>query len=167
MGIRLNLGASDSMHPNSINVDIFRPHNADESFVQADLTQRWPWEDSSVDYIRAHDIIEHLPDKVFTMNEAGRVLRPGGSFEIFVPTTDGRGAWQDPDHKSWWNSNSMFYYIETFPEWVRFRVSEGITCRFRIPGCPNLVSAAQRLEESLIWYPGNVCKLRITLENAK
>lgn len=167
MGIRLNLGCSDTMHPNSVNVDVFRPHNADESFVQADLTQRWPWEDSSVDHIRAHDIIEHLPDKIHTMNEAGRVLRPGGIFEIFVPTTDGRGAFQDPDHKSWWNGNSFFYYLETFPEWVRFRESEGITCRFRIPGCPNLVSAAQHLEDCVVWYPGKVSKIKVLLENAK
>ena len=28
----------------------------------------------------------------------------------FTPSTDGRGAFQDPTHVSFWNSNSFWYY---------------------------------------------------------
>ena len=29
---------------------------------------------------------------------------------IEVPSTDGRGAWMDPTHISYWNENSFLYY---------------------------------------------------------
>jgi hypothetical protein len=44
------------------------------------------------------------------MSEIHRVLVPGGYCFIHVPSTDGRGAWQDPTHVSYWNQNSFFYY---------------------------------------------------------
>lgn len=91
--MKINLGCCDRHLPGFINVDRCEP--ADQI---ADLTEVWPWEDSTVTEIVAHDIIEHLPDKIFTMNEAWRVLMEGGLMRIIVPTTDGRGAWQDPTH---------------------------------------------------------------------
>ncbi len=75
-----------------------------------DLNGPWPLEDSSVGVMRASDAIEHLRDPVHTMNEAWRVLAPGGFFFTLTPSTDGRGAFQDPTHVSFWNSNSFWYY---------------------------------------------------------
>jgi hypothetical protein len=46
------------------------------------------------------------------MSEAFRVLKPGGTFDIDVPSTNGMGAFQDPTHKSFWNVNSFLYYNE-------------------------------------------------------
>lgn len=89
--------------------------NAD---IIADLNNSWPLEDNSVEKIRAYDAIEHLKDPIHTMNEAYRVLTPGGVFEIFVPSTDGRGAWQDPTHVSFWNHNSFFYYCKQYPAYL-------------------------------------------------
>jgi ubiquinone/menaquinone biosynthesis C-methylase UbiE len=98
----------------------------------ADLRVPWPWPDNAVDQIRAWDIIEHLPDKIFTMNEMWRVLRPGGRTEISVPTTDGTGAWQDPTHVSYWNRRSFAYYECGNPYRERFARSYGIQARFRV-----------------------------------
>lgn len=80
--------------------------------VTADLERRWPFEDGSVGVLRAFDVIEHLRDPVHTMNEAYRVLAPGAFFFIRVPSTDGRGAFQDPTHVSFWNANSFWYYTD-------------------------------------------------------
>lgn len=77
-----------------------------------DLNARWPAEESTVGVIRAYDAIEHLKDPIHTMNEAYRVLAPGGFFLIRVPSTDGRGAFQDPTHVSFWNENSFWYYTK-------------------------------------------------------
>ena len=44
------------------------------------------------------------------MSEIYRVLAHGGWAFIEVPSTDGRGAWMDPSHVSFWNQNSFFYY---------------------------------------------------------
>lgn len=78
--------------------------------ILADLNERWPFEDNSVGVIRASHIFEHLKDPVFTMNEAYRVLVGGGWLFVDVPSTDGRGAFQDPTHRSFWNENSFGYY---------------------------------------------------------
>lgn len=91
-----------------------------------DLNSRWPLEDSSVGVIRANDAIEHLQDPVNTMNEAFRVLAPGGFFLINVPSTDGRGAFQDPTHVSFWNENSFWYYTrEAQARYIRSAGWEG------------------------------------------
>ena len=75
-----------------------------------DLNTPWPFADSSVGVIRAMDVLEHLKDPIFTMKEMYRVLTPGGWVILQVPSTDGRGAFQDPTHVSFWNENSFLYY---------------------------------------------------------
>lgn len=91
---------------------------ADEADVITDLNQQWPFASSSVMAFRCHDIIEHLPDKQHTMSELHRCLVPGGWALINVPSTDGRGAWQDPTHVSYWNQNSFWYW--TRPEIAKY-----------------------------------------------
>ena len=148
--LRLNLGCSDAHRPGYRNVDICRP--ADEI---ADLSQRWPWPDSSVQEVKAWDIFEHLPNKTYTMNEAHRVLVPGGRLDLFVPTTDGRGAFQDPTHVSFWTPNDLFYFCQEYQEWQRFHLAYGITAHFRV------------IEQNHAEYPNRVWKLRAILEAIK
>jgi glycosyltransferase involved in cell wall biosynthesis len=78
--------------------------------INCDLNDRWPLDDNSVGVINASHIIEHLRDPIHTMSEMHRVLCHGGWAIIEVPSTDGRGAWQDPTHVSYWNENSFLYY---------------------------------------------------------
>jgi SAM-dependent methyltransferase len=137
---KLNLGCADDFKSGYINVDIFDPVKAKEGFdyVQFDLSNdlygHWPWSDSTIDFIAASDIIEHLPDKIYTMNEIWRVLKPGGRVRIEVPTTDGTGAFQDPTHVSFWNRRSFLYYEDGNPYRERFADSYGISARFRVVG---------------------------------
>ena len=184
--MRINLGSSDSLHPDFLNVDIWTPPGAvsvsspplvpphfeeDEwagRFQKADLRKRWPWADSSIDEIRAYDIFEHLPVKVHTMNEAHRVLRPGGTLDIFIPTTDGRGAFQDPTHVSFWTPNDFFYYLECFAEWKRFHEAYGITACFKVAGTDGSSIAAKiKLKTGHEQHADLVHKLKIVLEAIK
>jgi O-antigen biosynthesis protein len=80
--------------------------------IIADLEQKWPFEDNSVGVFRAHDALEHMRDPIHVMKEAHRCLAPNGWFLTFTPSTDGRGAFQDPTHVSFWNSNSFWYYCK-------------------------------------------------------
>lgn len=80
--------------------------------ITADLDGRWPFEDSSVGMVRSVDVFEHLADPIHAMSELYRVLAPGGWALIQVPSTDGRGAFQDPTHRSFWNENSFWYYTK-------------------------------------------------------
>ena len=86
--------------------------------ISCDLNAKWPFEDNSVGVIRAYDIIEHLKDPIHTMKEIHRVLAPGGYALIQVPSTDGRGAFQDPTHVSFWNENSFLYYTDK--NWAKY-----------------------------------------------
>lgn len=81
--------------------------------ITCDLDGRWDFAaDGEIGLIRAHDALEHLRDPRNTMREAHRVLAPKGWFLTQTPSTDGRGAWQDPTHVSFWNSNSFWYYTK-------------------------------------------------------
>ena len=81
--------------------------------VTCDLNDGIPLPDNSVGVINASHVIEHLKDPIKTMSEIHRVLAHGGWAFIEVPSTDGRGAWQDPTHVSFWNENSFWYYTRT------------------------------------------------------
>lgn len=100
-----------------------------DASIQADLNQDWPFKDSSVGVFRAHDIIEHLKNPIHTMNEAWRSLVHGGLLLIEVPSADGRGAFQDPTHVSFWNENSFWYYTkESQAKYIRHA---GFKARFQ------------------------------------
>lgn len=107
--VKINLGCNKNALRGWINVDIHEFSGVD---IVSNLEEPWPWDDSSVDYIRAYDILEHLHNPVHSMNEAWRVLSHGGILEVLVPSTDGRGAFQDPTHVSFWNQNSFLYYSQ-------------------------------------------------------
>lgn len=119
-GLWLNLGCSDRHFSSPwVNVDLAEP--ADQI---ADLNFTWPWDDSSVNRILAHDILEHLYgsyySKAWVMHEVWRVLEPGGIIDLVVPTTDGRGAFQDPTHRTFWTPNDLRYFVGGYPEYERF-----------------------------------------------
>lgn len=153
---KLNLGCSDQRVEGFVGVDSFTPKWATpENFEKADLRHSWPWDDGSIDFIRAHDIIEHMPDKIHTMNEIHRVLKPGGTVEIVVPTTDGGGAWQDPTHVSFWNRNSFLYHTFGDPHFNRFHEAYGVKGAFRVK--------SEQVEK----FSDGVVKLHITLEAVK
>jgi O-antigen biosynthesis protein len=105
-GRKLDLGGRIGCPPGFESVDL---KDAD---VVCDLNKKWPFKDSSASVIRAFDCFEHLKDSIHTMKELSRVLKPGGIAFIQVPSTDGRGAFQDPTHISFWNENSFFYYTD-------------------------------------------------------
>lgn len=126
--MRLNLGACDRRFDGFVSVDIVPPAD-----VIADLTQPWPWEDSSVDEVRAHDVFEHLPDRIHTMNELWRVLKPGARATIEVPSAaKGAGFAQDPTHKSAWSMNSFQYFRHQSFAHQRLASSYGIKARFNV-----------------------------------
>lgn len=80
------------------------------SDIICDLNDGIPVPDNSVGVINASHVLEHLKDPLKSMTEIHRVLADGGWAFIDVPSTDGRGAWQDPTHISYWNQNSFLYY---------------------------------------------------------
>lgn len=109
--IKIDLGCGGSKQDGWIGLDKGQHGKTD---IVCDLSLGIPLEDNYADEIRAYDFIEHMPDKIKIMNEIFRVAKPGCRIDIFVPSTDGRGAWQDPDHRTYWNQNSFHYYTGLF-----------------------------------------------------
>jgi SAM-dependent methyltransferase len=88
----------------------WRTVDVEAADVLADLTKPWPFETHSVGAFRAFDILEHLPDKRFSMSELHRCLAPGGWLLSRTPSADGPGAFRDPTHVSYWVEDSFRYY---------------------------------------------------------
>ncbi len=129
-GLKLNLGCGYKKLVGFVNIDI-RPEVSPDIICNvipgkeieftlnseskgAHKTNGLPYEDNSVDYIRADNFLEHIPigSVIPVIEEIWRVLKPGAVFESLTPSTDGRGAFQDPMHVSFWNRNSWFYYSD-------------------------------------------------------
>ena len=82
--VRLHAGSGGHMIEGWINIDI----DADPTVnVAADLSRSLPFRSETVDFIHSEDFIEHIdaePGLVF-LQEAFRVLRPGGVMRIATP----------------------------------------------------------------------------------
>jgi glycosyltransferase involved in cell wall biosynthesis len=134
----LDLGGATGCPAGYKSVDL---RNAD---IVCDIRYGLPVADSSVACIRAYDFLEHVPTcrdstcnhgadgkspkcVVGLMNEIYRVLAPGGWLVSRTPSTDGRGAFQDPTHVSFWNPNSFWYYTRA----EQAKYVPGVRCRFQ------------------------------------
>jgi predicted SAM-dependent methyltransferase len=107
--MKIDLGCGFRKPENYIGIDnreICRPD------LVCDIENGLPFNDNSISEIRAFDYLEHVhQNKVFfVMNEIWRVLIPQGKLELLIPSTDGRGAFQDFTHRSYWNINSLWYW---------------------------------------------------------
>lgn len=119
----IDLGGRFNNTPGFKTVDLYEPAD-----IVCDLNKKWPLKNNSVGVLRASHIFEHLKNPIHSMNEAYRVLAPGGWLFVDVPSTDGRGAFQDPSHVSFWNENSFWYYTDK--NFARFIKPEQ-KCRFQ------------------------------------
>lgn len=80
----LNLGAGfTSLHERLINLDVRDRPNVD--VVTHGL--KLPFKDDSFEVVVSQEVLEHLPDPFFVVEEIHRVLKPGGVFYCQVPFT--------------------------------------------------------------------------------
>lgn len=87
-----------------------------------------PFADGTVALIRAEEVLQRVPDRAALFNECHRVLAHGGMVRTQTPSTDGRGAFQDSSHVSFWNENSFWYLTQ-----ARLRPSiPDLTARFQV-----------------------------------
>lgn len=92
---------------------------------------RLPYSDDSVGVIVATELLQRLPDRGAFFAECHRVLAHGGLVLTTTPSTDGRGAFQDPTHVAFWNENSFWYLTQADR---RDRAFPGNPMRFQISG---------------------------------
>lgn len=105
----LDLGGAHNSPPGYTSIDI-----ALGAEIQADaIDYLLSLPSSSVGVIRAVDFLEHIPNPVALMSAIHHALDPNGLLLSLTPSTDGRGAFQDPTHVSFWNENSFWYYTDS------------------------------------------------------
>ena len=113
-------------------IDLGGAHNSPKGFisydyqnadVNCDLSKGIRADYGSIGCVRAYDFLEHIPlckdsncehqhgeCAIGIMKEIYRVLAPNGVLLSATPSTDGRGAFQDLTHVSYWNPNSFWYF---------------------------------------------------------
>jgi len=147
---KLHLGSCGGRKLGFWGVDIQPDDEGDSVDEVVDLNRLpWPWPDNSIEAIHASNVLEHLAplgpsmgqlNIAAVMSEIYRIMQPGAVVEILVPSTDGRGAWQDPTHVTYWNRNTFLYFIKGeqtlggksfaesgYPQFVANRRDLGIT----------------------------------------
>lgn len=115
--MNVEIGGGTLPTPGYINLDPVHGTGDFKRYVEEGI----PVPDGSVDAVRASHVMEHIlagKDRLYVMNEVHRVLRPGGEFEIIVPTIPqgvGGIGWQafaDPTHVSFWVYPESFHYFD-------------------------------------------------------
>lgn len=107
--LRLDLGCGDHKKEGFIGVDKEKLKGVD---VMADLDNRLPFYSNSVDEVRCWNVLEHIRDLDFTMNEIWRVCKPNVVVSISVPHFSGNLAFYEY-HKRFFNIYSFQDYTET------------------------------------------------------
>ncbi len=107
--VKIDLGCGENKANDHVGVDKRPLPGVD---VVHNLNRGLPFPDDYADEIRAHHILEHLHDPVFTMGEIWRVLKPDGILDVAVPSTKGEGAFAHPGHTSYWNKTAFAFYCD-------------------------------------------------------
>jgi len=71
-----------------------------------------PAADDSVAILKLYDVLNRVADRAALFNEAYRVLAHAGIMMTQTPSTDGRGAFQDPSAVAFYNENSFMYVTQ-------------------------------------------------------
>lgn len=112
--IRLDLGCGKTKKDGFTGVDRRDYPGVD---VVADLTERWPWDESSVEEAHMSHVLEHFTgvERVRVFNELYRVLIPGGKATIITPHWASNRAYGDFTHQ--WPPVAEFLYYYISSEW--------------------------------------------------
>ena len=135
--MKINLGCGHRKIEGYVNIDAQERVNPD---LVCDVLGGLPYEDNSIDEVRAFDFLEHIPlgKTIGVIEEIWRVLKPEGVLEHLTPSTDGRGAFCDPTHVSFWNLLSWQYYTDD-----AHRDLYGIRPKFRISELRDVLTGEQ------------------------
>lgn len=101
--MKLNVGCGTKIFNDYINIDIgiFKLDDGKiiEPEILCNLDNGLPFEDNIVEYIYADNVIEHLKEPFYFMEECHRVLKEKGKVRIITPHFKCHSSYHCPDHK--------------------------------------------------------------------
>jgi hypothetical protein len=130
--LKLDFGCGKNKREDFHGVDSIKFDGVD---TVMDLRKKWHWADGVVDEAHASHFLEHLtgPERVHFFNELFRVLRPGASANIIVPSWTHERAYGDPTHQWPPVTGFSFYYLNK--KWRDVNAPHcGYTCDFDFSG---------------------------------
>jgi hypothetical protein len=97
----------------------------------------WPWEDASVEEVRAWDVFEHLDDPLLFMAECWRVLHIGALLVVHTAYYRNPDSFRDPTHKRFCTAKTFNYWIPGTEEYRRYGAAYGNfgSVRFALESC--------------------------------
>lgn len=108
--MKIDIGGGTTPAPEHTNLD---PVHGDGVWRRRAQDVPWPVATASVESLYSSHVLEHIPagaERIDVMNEAWRVLVPGGRFEIRVPRFPTWESVADPTHVSYWVPESFGYF---------------------------------------------------------
>jgi SAM-dependent methyltransferase len=149
----LDLGAAHNKPPGYLGVDQYEGEGVD---IVGDVTHGIDLPDSSVGVIRAVDFLEHVVDKISMFNELYRLLAHGGLLISLTPSTDGRGAFQDPTHVAFYNENSFWYFTDrSYSAFV-----PPIKCRFQASRLATIFPSDWHKQHNISYVQANLIAIK-------
>ena len=105
----LHVGCGGWIFPHAVNVDRVPLPGVD---VVHDLdVAPWPFPDGRFDEVAGLQVFEHVADPIAFINEAHRVLAPGGHLFVTVPHWRSENAFTDPTHRRFCTERTFDYWI--------------------------------------------------------
>jgi len=106
--LKINIGCGNSKMDGWKNVDIFPDVQPDECY---DIQEGIREETESVDEVFAGCVLEQVDDLGFIMNECHRILKEDGVLRGYVPSTDPKVMFLDPNDKKFFQEDSFRYFV--------------------------------------------------------
>ena len=118
--MKINIGAGDTTENEYIKID-YDPITNPDYLLDLERDQL-PFEDSTVEAVKAHHILEHLGDGFFhCMKEIYRVCQPGARINIRVPHPRHDSFLSDPTHRRPITVMTMQMFSKKFNELCRLQ----------------------------------------------
>lgn len=116
--MKINIGAGDTIENDYIRIDYDKLTNPD--YVLDLEKDRLPFEDSTVEAVKAHHILEHLGEGFFhCLQELYRVCKHGARIHIRVPHPRHDTFLADPTHRRPITGMTMQMFSKKFNELCR------------------------------------------------
>jgi O-antigen biosynthesis protein len=115
-----------------------------------------PADDGSVGVLKAYDVLQRMPKKAAFFNECYRVLPHAGLLLTQTPSTDGRGAFQDPSCTAFYNENSFMYLTQA----ALHEMIPDLTSRWQVSHLRTFFASADHVEMQLPYVQANLIAVK-------
>lgn len=106
--------------------------------------------------VLATDVLQKVYDRATFLNECYRVLSHAGLLLTLTPSTDGRGAFQDPGAVAFYNENSFMYLTQE----VLRPTLPGLVSRFQVSHLRTFYPSATHEQMQIPYVQANLLAIR-------